>query len=82
MGQMPDFLHFLQPRLERILGRFKLNAEDLFMEEFVEGGEQDGEAGVEGPTALSEFGYFDQCTVNDYMPGQGIPPHVDTHSPF
>jgi alkylated DNA repair protein alkB homolog 8 len=21
-------------------------------------------------------------TANDYMPGQGIPPHVDTHSPF
>jgi len=31
---------------------------------------------------MSEFGYFDQVTVNDYMPGQGIPPHVDTHSPF
>jgi len=31
---------------------------------------------------LSEFGYFDQMTANDYMPGQGIPPHVDTHSPF
>lgn len=25
---------------------------------------------------------FDQLTINDYMPGQGIPPHVDTHSPF
>jgi alkylated DNA repair protein alkB family protein 8 len=25
---------------------------------------------------------FDQLTLNDYMPGQGIPPHVDTHSPF
>lgn len=21
-------------------------------------------------------------TLNDYAPGQGIPPHVDTHSPF
>lgn len=31
---------------------------------------------------MSEFGYFDQMTANDYMPGQGIPPHVDTHSPF
>ena len=31
---------------------------------------------------LDKFGYFDQLTVNDYMPGQGIPPHVDTHSPF
>ena len=25
---------------------------------------------------------FDQLTLNDHMPGQGIPPHVDTHSPF
>jgi len=25
---------------------------------------------------------FDQLTLNDYLPGQGIPPHVDTHSPF
>lgn len=24
----------------------------------------------------------DQLTVNAYAPGQGIPPHVDTHSPF
>lgn len=24
----------------------------------------------------------DQCTVNDYEPGDGIPPHVDTHSVF
>ena len=31
---------------------------------------------------LSQFGLFDQCTANDYMPGHGIPPHVDTHSPF
>ncbi|EDO33338.1 predicted protein [Nematostella vectensis] len=24
----------------------------------------------------------DQLTVNEYLPGQGIPPHVDTHSAF
>ncbi|XP_066555394.1 alkylated DNA repair protein alkB homolog 8 [Amia ocellicauda] len=24
----------------------------------------------------------DQLTINQYQPGQGIPPHVDTHSPF
>jgi len=29
-----------------------------------------------------EIGDFDQLTVNDYIPGQGIPPHIDTHSPF
>ncbi|KAJ3127590.1 Alkylated DNA repair protein alkB 8, partial [Nowakowskiella sp. JEL0407] len=26
--------------------------------------------------------YFDQLTVNEYPPGTGIPPHVDTHSAF
>lgn len=61
------------------MARFKLNADDLFVEEVL------AEPAIEEtkePTALSSFGYFDQCTVNDYMPGQGIPPHVDTHSPF
>lgn len=31
---------------------------------------------------FDKFGFFDQLTINDYLPGQGIPPHVDTHSPF
>ncbi|XP_026747468.1 alkylated DNA repair protein alkB homolog 8 [Trichoplusia ni] len=35
---------------------------------------------------LSELGYDvgvpDQLTVNKYQPGQGIPSHVDKHSPF
>ena len=67
---MPDFLHFLQPRIERLLGRFKLNAEDLFMDELVDENDDAGEEAKESrPTALSQFGYFDQCTVNDYMPG-------------
>ncbi len=35
-----------------------------------------------GETFYQRCGFFDQLTVNDYMPGQGIPPHVDTHSPF
>ncbi|XP_012286796.1 alkylated DNA repair protein alkB homolog 8 [Orussus abietinus] len=25
---------------------------------------------------------FDQLTINRYLPGQGIPPHIDTHSAF
>uniref|UniRef100_UPI00398E641F tRNA (carboxymethyluridine(34)-5-O)-methyltransferase ALKBH8 n=1 Tax=Pristiophorus japonicus TaxID=55135 RepID=UPI00398E641F len=33
-----------------------------------------------------EKGYIkfkpDQLTINQYEPGQGIPPHIDTHSPF
>lgn len=34
--------------------------------------------------SLAQFSYFvpEQMTVNKYEPGQGIPPHVDTHSPF
>lgn len=26
--------------------------------------------------------YFDQMTVNEYKPGSGIPPHIDSHAPF
>lgn len=29
-----------------------------------------------------ERDYFDQCTVNEYKPGAGIPPHTDSHAPF
>lgn len=25
---------------------------------------------------------LDQLTINEYFPGQGIPPHVDSHEPF
>ena len=25
---------------------------------------------------------FDQITINEYKPGSGIPPHVDSHAPF
>ena len=31
---------------------------------------------------FSKHGLYDQLTLNDYLPGDGIPPHVDTHSPF
>ncbi|KAK9875737.1 hypothetical protein WA026_009534 [Henosepilachna vigintioctopunctata] len=36
------------------------------------------------PRLPDKFGNFipDQCTVNQYLPGQGIPSHVDTHSAF
>ena len=33
---MPDMLQFLQPKIESVLGRSKLNAESLFMEELVD----------------------------------------------
>ena len=77
MGQMPPFFDFLGPKLEQQLSNFKLDPETGFVAEYSSNDEAD-----DRPTALSEYGLFDQCTVNDYMPGQGIPPHVDTHSPF
>lgn len=33
-------------------------------------------------TKLPGIGYLDQLTVNEYTPGVGLSPHVDTHSPF
>lgn len=77
MGQMPPFLDFLSPKFENILGDFKLDPTTKMVQEYGNGEDQGDRM-----TAMSEFGRFDQCTVNDYMPGQGIPPHVDTHSPF
>ena len=38
--------------------------------------------GGEGASILDEQGSFDQLTVNEYLPGAGIPPHCDSHSPF
>jgi len=29
-----------------------------------------------------QFNSFDQLTINLYTPGNGIPPHTDSHSPF
>lgn len=33
-------------------------------------------------TVAQAAGEFDQLTVNEYLPGQGIAPHVDSHSCF
>jgi alkylated DNA repair protein alkB homolog 8 len=33
-------------------------------------------------TFYEKHGNLDQLTINDYLPGEGIPPHVDSHSPF
>lgn len=37
---------------------------------------------LKGRNIPMEWECPDQLTVNEYMPGQGIPPHVDTHSAF
>lgn len=59
--------------IETLLQRFEVG-EDGFVDKLKENSS--------GQSVMAKFGYFDQLTVNDYMPGQGIPPHVDTHSPF
>ncbi|XP_012216254.1 alkylated DNA repair protein alkB homolog 8 isoform X2 [Linepithema humile] len=36
-------------------------------------------------TMFDKYGHkytYDQLTINKYLPGQGIPPHIDTHSVF
>ena len=37
---------------------------------------------MENMSALPEVGELDQITVNEYAPGVGLSPHVDTHSAF
>ena len=37
---------------------------------------------MDGIRALPEVGELDQITVNEYAPGVGLSPHVDTHSAF
>jgi len=43
--------------------------------------EKEGDASQWEPY-LKHYGMFDQLTLNNYAPGDGIPPHVDKHSPF
>ena len=77
---MPKFLDFLLPKMEKTLAHFEVKDCKNHNGEAVERVHFSNE-----PVAynvLSKYGYFDQMTANDYMPGQGIPPHVDTHSPF
>jgi alkylated DNA repair protein alkB family protein 8 len=80
MGLMPPFLKFLEPKLAKIMSHFEVK------EGVNKHGDQCKKVTFKNePVAdniLTSFGYFDQMTANDYMPGQGIPPHVDTHSPF
>jgi hypothetical protein len=42
----------------------------------------DSENKINSENFYDLFGNFDQLTINDYTPGDGIPPHVDSHSPF
>ena len=72
-------MDFIKPRIESQLNKFSID-QTGFVCDFQELQEESKQ--TENENYLTKHGYFDQLTVNDYMPGQGIPPHVDTHSPF
>jgi alkylated DNA repair protein alkB family protein 8 len=81
IGELPDFCNNLMKskyaiilEFENLLKTFKQVKEDkqIFKPEIEN----------EGKDFFELFGNFDQLTINDYTPGDGIPPHVDTHSPF
>lgn len=79
ISDMPDFLQFLLPRVNEYLKNFALT-ENLAQYKPYTSGQAEKTA---FDAYVDESGFtFDQLTVNDYQPGQGIPPHVDTHSPF
>lgn len=80
---MPDFCSFIQPSnltLRLIHFRILISVKKITFNENDEIIEDSKENNKE--TFYDRYGLFDQLTINDYLPGQGIPPHVDTHSPF
>ena len=75
MGELPSYCTPLTSKMEGILTNF--NAETDGHADASQWLGHDGKGDY-----FSRHGMFDQLTLNDYQPGQGIPPHVDTHSPF
>jgi alkylated DNA repair protein alkB homolog 8 len=82
---MPDNEHSLNKRINDVLKGFFINEEGEAIRVY----DENNIPLVEDPSIADSMknyfetiGDFDQLTVNDYMPGQGIPPHIDTHSPF
>ena len=65
---MPDFLTFLRPRITQILKGFKLNSEEE-VAEYIPVMEESKEEEEKSRDVFNAHGYFDQLTVNDYMPG-------------
>ena len=68
IGELPSFCDVVKPRMASVLEEFQF--------------EQDKSVHTGKGDYYDKMGMFDQLTLNDYVPGQGIPPHVDTHSPF
>ena len=66
LGEMPEFLHFLRPKLEKVLSHFEvqhITKEDKQTPKVTFSNEPVAQ------NVLTQFGYFDQMTANDYMPG-------------
>lgn len=67
LGVMPDFLHFLQPRIEKIMSHFEVKEDVNKVGDACKKVTFKNEP--QAKNVVSEFGYFDQMTANDYMPG-------------
>lgn len=80
IGDLPNFCGGVLKKIEEILGKFclKSDLEQTKIKNF----EFNEDLGSKNPSFYEMFGNFDQLTINDYSPGEGIPPHVDSHSPF
>ena len=81
-GELPEYFSELTHKLQIELNRFYYDKEELrgnFYKHLT-----DNEVNTEkyGNTFLQNFSKFDQLTINKYSSGDGIPPHVDAHTPF
>lgn len=79
IGELPDFCINVCDRLRIELGNFHINDEQTQKAnaEFY-----DYDNSKTAVSFVEKHGEFDQLTINKYSPGDGIPPHVDSHSPF
>ena len=79
IGEMPEFVtQDMRDRIEALLRGFAFDKDGYAVQK--ERALQE-EIKVDGDY-FEQHGFFDQLTINNYETGQGIPPHVDTHSPF
>lgn len=83
IGELPCFISNLIGKLEVELTKFKVNTEKSKKNncDFFDYNHENNHT-KDSKSFLDLYGNFDQLTVNKYYPGDGIPPHVDSHSPF
>ena len=80
IGELPSFTNIITSRIEKELGKFTVNTQksSQFNCEFYDYDCKDSKE----EAFINKYGNFDQLTINKYSPGDGIPPHVDSHAPF